>query len=156
MLWRFQNFLPANQRYSFKRRNFKAFAFFLHSQLVCTTIVLFFASPHENVFIAFVGTLISLCFCALHAFKYKFYDENYKKCISCDSRQHQQKNYFPLDAPCYEWSMFVFMAVWWLMCIYIYACFVAVARKNIIYILRSWNWSATLYNPFCLSKGFKG
>lgn len=55
----------------------------------------------------------------------------------------------------YEWSMFVFMAVWWLMCIYIYACFVAV-QKNIIYILLSWNWSATLLHAACIPKGLNG
>jgi hypothetical protein len=42
----------------------------------------------------------------------------------------------------------------WLMCIYIYACFVAVSEKSIIYILRLWNWSATLYNSLYLPKGF--
>ena len=46
----------------------------------------------------------------------------------------------------YESSMFVFMAVWWLMCIYIYACFVVLRVKNIIYTFRSWNWSVTLWN----------
>lgn len=77
--------------------NFKAFAFFNN---VCTTI-LFFASPFMKMYSSLLLELSSLCFffCTLHAFKYKFYDENYKKCISCDSRQHQQKNYFPLDAP---------------------------------------------------------
>lgn len=30
-------------------------------------------------------------FCLLHAFKYKFHDGNYKKCISCEFQQHQQK-----------------------------------------------------------------
>lgn len=79
---------------------------------------------HENVFIAIVIVSCKKKFMhRMMLFKYKFYVENYKKCISCEL--HRTK--FPLDALfifIYYMSgiRYVFMAIWWLMCIYIYAC----------------------------------
>ena len=58
------------------------------------------------------------------AFKYKFYVENYKKCISCELHRTQSfhwmlYSYLFIIRVC---VCYVFMAIWWLMCIHIYAC----------------------------------
>jgi hypothetical protein len=71
------------------------------------------------------------------------------------SSEHK-KNYFPLDAPFTFIMSRACLYLWHgLINVYLYLCmFCCCYGKSIIYIVRSWNWSATLYNSLYLPKGF--